>query len=63
MEDDTLRLRPERAGDGWLLVSGDSDVAKAIREWGEARERLESGETTQEEYDRWRDTYAPTSTR
>lgn len=33
------------------------DVSRAIREWGEMRERLDVGEVTRVEYDAWCDSY------
>ena len=59
MDDDVFRLHPVRVGDRFYLESGNRDVSKAIREWGEMRERFEVGEITQVEYDAWCDSYTP----
>jgi transcriptional regulator with XRE-family HTH domain len=59
MDDEQWRLRPVKVGERWYLESGDRDISKAIREWGEMRERFEAGEVTQVEYDTWLDSYTP----
>lgn len=57
MDDRLFRLHPVRAGEHWYLESDDPDISRAIREWGEMRERLDAGEVTQVEYDAWCDSY------
>ena len=57
MDDRLFRLHPVRVGERRYLESDDPDVARAIREWGEMRERLYAGEVTQVEYDAWCDSY------
>ena len=57
MDDRMFRLHPVRVGERWYLESDDPDVSRAIREWGEMRERLDAREVTQVEYDAWCDSY------
>jgi len=57
MDDRLFRLHPVRVGERWYLESDDPDVSRAIREWGEMRERLDAGKVTQVEYDARCDSY------
>lgn len=41
------------------ITSDDRDIAKAFRDWGDMRAKMQRGEITKEEYEDWKDTYTP----
>lgn len=57
MEDRQMKAAPVKRGDEYYLTFDEASLRQGIQEWGEHRDRLESGEITQEEYDAWKDRY------
>lgn len=58
--EDSFGIAPTDSA-GCYLDSSNPTIKKAIRDWSEKRVELDSGETTREEYDDWKDTYNPST--
>lgn len=53
-------IHPAPNGGSAIVVEGRSrDISKALRDWNKARQKLESGEISESEYEDWKDTYLP----
>lgn len=53
-------IHPKLDGEPAVVAEGRARVLrKALRDWGRARRKLESGEIDESEYENWKDTYHP----